>query len=203
MPAQSRTRPMSPTTSSIMLRTVAKIGRWIEISEISIGIRDPALVLRRLKAHPSQGFEFTMRPMDEVEVVVVGAGVIGLAVARALARDGRETLILEAADGFGTGTSSRNSEVIHAGIYYPRGSLKARFCVAGRDRLYTFCEQHGVEHRRCGKLIVATSDSQLPDLQKIQAAAQGNGVELELWEASRAIALEPQLRCVGALHSPV
>jgi len=140
--------------------------------------------------------------MDNVDVVVVGAGVVGLAIARALAAAGREVLILEAADGFGTGTSSRNSEVIHAGIYYPRGSLKARFYVAGRDRLYTFCEQHGVEHRRCGKLIVATSDSQLPDLQKIQAAAQGNGVELELWEASRAIALEPQLRCVGALHSP-
>ena len=141
--------------------------------------------------------------MDNVDVVVVGAGVIGLAVARALAGAGREVLILDAAAGFGTGASSRNSEVIHAGIYYPRGSLKARFCVAGRDRLYPFCEQHGVEHRRCGKLIVATSDSQLDELHKIQAAARGNGVELELWEASRAVALEPQLRCVGALHSPV
>jgi L-2-hydroxyglutarate oxidase LhgO len=141
--------------------------------------------------------------MDNVDVVVVGAGVVGLAVARALASVGREVLILEAAAGIGTGASSRNSEVIHAGIYYPRGSLKARFCVAGRDRLYAFCEQHGVEHRRCGKLIVATSNSQLAELQKIQAAARANGVELELWEASRAIALEPQLRCVGALHSPV
>ena len=141
--------------------------------------------------------------MDNVDVVIVGAGVVGLAIARSLGAAGREVLILEAADGFGTGTSSRNSEVIHAGIYYPRGSLKARFCVSGRDRLYAFCEQHGVEHRRSGKLIVATSDGQLSELQRIQAAARGNGVELELWEASRAIALEPQLRCVGALHSPV
>ncbi len=141
--------------------------------------------------------------MDNIDIVIVGAGVVGLAVARALAGAGREVLILEAADSFGTGTSSRNSEVIHAGIYYPRGSLKARFCVAGRDRLYDFCQEHGVAHRPCGKLIVATSDAQLIELQKIQAAARGNGVELELWEGSRAIALEPQLRCVGALHSPL
>ncbi len=140
--------------------------------------------------------------MDNVEVVVVGAGVIGLATARALAANGREVLILEAADSFGTGTSSRNSEVIHAGIYYPQGSLKARFCVAGRERLYAFCEEFGVSHRRCGKLIVATSTAQLTGLQKIQAAAAANGVALETWTAEQAIALEPQLNCVGALHSP-
>ena len=139
--------------------------------------------------------------MDNVEVVVVGAGVIGLAVARALAAKGREVLILEAADSFGTGTSSRNSEVIHAGIYYPRDSLKARFCVAGRERLYGFCEEFGVLHRRCGKLIVATSTAQLTELQRIQAAAAANGVALEMWSAAQAIALEPQLHCVGALHS--
>jgi L-2-hydroxyglutarate oxidase LhgO len=141
--------------------------------------------------------------MDNVDIVVVGAGVVGLAVARALAVAGREVLILEAAESFGTGTSSRNSEVIHAGIYYPCGSLKARFCVAGRDRLYRFCEQHGIPHHRCGKLIVAASVSQQTELQKIRAAAHANGVELELWEGGRAIALEPQLRCVGALHSPL
>jgi L-2-hydroxyglutarate oxidase LhgO len=140
--------------------------------------------------------------MDEVEVVIVGAGVIGLAIARALAQAGRETLILEAADAFGTETSSRNSEVIHAGIYYPRGSLKARFCVAGRDRLYEYCETHGVPHRRCGKLIVATSEAQLSELAKIRAAAQGNGVELQLLTGAQACAMEPALRCVGALHSP-
>ncbi len=140
--------------------------------------------------------------MDNVDVVVVGAGVVGLAVARALAAAGREVLILEAAESFGTGSSSRNSEVIHAGIYYPRDSLKARFCVSGRDQLYAFCEQYGVAHQRCGKLIVATSAAQLAELHKIQGAARANGVELELWEGSRAIALEPQLRCVAALHSP-
>jgi L-2-hydroxyglutarate oxidase LhgO len=139
--------------------------------------------------------------MDHVDVVIIGAGVVGLAVARSLAYRGRETLILEAADSFGTETSSRNSEVIHAGIYYPRGSLKARMCVAGRDRLYDFCERYGVPHRRCGKLIVATSDAQLAELEKIQAAARGNGVKLDFLTGAQAVALEPQLRCVGALQS--
>ena len=143
-----------------------------------------------------------MRPMDEVEVIVVGAGVIGLAIARALSRCGHEVLILEAADAFGTGTSSRNSEVIHAGIYYPHGSLKARLCVAGREQLYDYCESHGVPHQRCGKLIVATTQAQLQELTKIQAAAAGNGVGLEVLSAVEACALEPQLRCTGALHSP-
>ncbi|HVY82854.1 MAG TPA: NAD(P)/FAD-dependent oxidoreductase, partial [Steroidobacteraceae bacterium] len=129
-------------------------------------------------------------------------GVIGLAIARALAQAGREVLILEAANSFGTETSSRNSEVIHAGIYYPRGSLKARFCVAGRDLLYEYCEAHGVAHRRCGKLIVATSEGQLAELAKIQAAAHANGVDLQLLSAAQACAMEPELRCVGALHSP-
>jgi L-2-hydroxyglutarate oxidase LhgO len=142
-----------------------------------------------------------MRSMEEVEVVIAGAGVIGLAIARALAQAGREVLILEAANAFGTETSSRNSEVIHAGIYYPRGSLKARFCVAGRDLLYEYCEAHGVPHRRCGKLIVATSEGQLAELKKIRAAAHANGVELQLLSAAQACAMEPELRCVGALHS--
>lgn len=140
--------------------------------------------------------------MDTVDVVVIGAGVVGLAVARAFAAQGRETLILEAADAFGTATSSRNSEVIHAGIYYPRGSLKARLCVTGRDLLYAFCERWGVPHRRCGKLIVATSEAQLAELHTIRASALGNGVELELLTRSAALALEPELACVGALHSP-
>jgi L-2-hydroxyglutarate oxidase LhgO len=143
-----------------------------------------------------------MPPMDEVEVVIVGAGVIGLAVARALARNGTETCILEAARTFGTGASSRNSEVIHAGIYYPRGSLKARMCVAGRDQLYDYCETRGVAYRRCGKLIVATTEAQLHQLEKVKAAAAGNGVILEPLSAAQARALEPNLHCVGALHSP-
>src|ERR1700761_2817828 len=95
--------------------------------------------------------------MEAIEAVVIGAGVTGLAVARALARRGHETLILERCSQFGTQTSSRNSEVIHAGIYYPQGSLKARLCVSGRELLYRFCEEHGVSHRRCGKLVVATT----------------------------------------------
>lgn len=135
-------------------------------------------------------------------MVIAGAGVIGLAVARALAASGREVWVLEAADTFGTGTSSRNSEVIHAGIYYPRGSLKATLCVEGRDQLYEYCETHGVPHRRCGKLIVATSESQLAELERIQAAARANGVQLERLSAAEAQAMEPKLRCVGALHSP-
>jgi len=140
--------------------------------------------------------------MDHVDAVVVGAGVVGLAVARALAYRGHETLLLEANEHFGTGISSRNSEVIHAGIYYPKGSLKARLCVTGRDLLYAFCEQHGIGHRRCGKLIVATSEPQLADLDRIKSSARDNDVEL--WRLSReeAIAVETELSCVGALYSP-
>lgn len=141
--------------------------------------------------------------MDTVDVVVIGAGVIGLAIARSFAFKGREVVILEAADNFGTGTSSRHSEVIHAGIYYPRGSLKARMCVSGRALLYDFCEQFGVPYRRCGKLIVATSEAQLAELAKIKTAAQHNGVPLEFFSRVRALALEPQLSCEGALYSPL
>jgi L-2-hydroxyglutarate oxidase LhgO len=141
--------------------------------------------------------------MDDIDVVVIGAGVVGLAIARALALEGREVLILEAAESFGTQTSSRNSEVIHAGIYYPRDSLKARLCVSGRDLLYEFCEQYDVPYRRCGKLIVAASETQLPELARIQQAARANGVSLELFTRAQALALEPQLACEAALHSPL
>jgi L-2-hydroxyglutarate oxidase LhgO len=141
--------------------------------------------------------------MDTVDAVVIGAGVVGLAVARALAIRGRETLILEAQAQFGTGASSRNSEVVHAGIYYPQGSLKARLCVAGRELLYRFCEQYGVEHQRCGKLIVATSAAQLPQLARIRSAAQANNVSLSQLGREEALKLEPELSCVGALHSPL
>ena len=141
--------------------------------------------------------------MEKVDCVVVGAGVVGLAVARALALQGRDVLVLEAATGIGTGTSSRNSEVIHAGIYYPRGSWKAQLCVEGRRALYAYCEERGVAHRRCGKLIVATSEAQRAQLSRIQAAAFANGVgDLALLSADEACAMEPALRCVAALHSP-
>jgi L-2-hydroxyglutarate oxidase LhgO len=141
--------------------------------------------------------------MDNADVVVIGAGVVGLAVARALALAGREVLMLEAADQLGTGASSRNSEVIHAGIYYPRGSLKARLCVAGRDLLYDFCREHRIEHRRCGKLLVATSEAQLSELARLRATALANGVALQALSAAQAQALEPQLACTAALHSPL
>jgi len=136
-------------------------------------------------------------------VVVVGAGVVGLAVARAVSMQGRETLVLEAAGAFGTGTSSRNSEVIHAGIYYPQGSLKARLCVSGRELLYEYCEQRGIPHRRCGKLIVATSEAQVGELERIHAAAAANGVSLTWLTAAQANELEPDVKCVAALHSPL
>jgi L-2-hydroxyglutarate oxidase LhgO len=141
--------------------------------------------------------------MDEVECVVVGAGVVGLAIARALALAGREVVILEAEDAIGTHTSSRNSEVIHAGIYYPKGSLKARSCVEGRRRLYAYCESHGVPHRRCGKLIVATNENQVLELKEIQKKAHGNGVtDVVQIPAEEAMRMEPALRCAAALHSP-
>ena len=141
--------------------------------------------------------------MDEVDAVVIGAGVIGLAVARALALQGREVMVLESADGIGTGTSSRNSEVIHAGIYYPQGSLKALLCVEGKALLYSYCEQRGVGHSRCGKLIVATQASQLYQLQAIIDKAAANGVhDLVLLSGEQARNMEPQLECVAAVHSP-
>ena len=141
--------------------------------------------------------------MEQVDCVVIGAGVVGLAVARALALQGREVMVLEAADAIGTGTSSRNSEVIHAGIYYPQGSLKASLCVAGKELLYAYCAERGIGHSRCGKLIVATSEAQVAQLQGITAKAAANGVhDLVLLSREQARALEPQLECVAAVHSP-
>lgn len=141
--------------------------------------------------------------MDRVDAVVVGAGVVGLAVARALATSGREVLILEAEGAVGTHSSSRNSEVVHAGIYYPRGSLKARTCVEGRERLYAYCDERGVPYRRCGKLIVAADANQVDELEAVHRKAHANGVADVAWVgAERAQELEPELRCVAALHSP-
>lgn len=138
-----------------------------------------------------------------VDAVVIGAGVVGLTVARALALEGREVLVLEREAAIGTGTSSRNSEVIHAGIYYPAGSLKARLCVQGRDELYAYCAERGVAHRRCGKLIVATTPSQLAALPAILEQARRNGVtDLELLSREDALRLEPELECLGAVYSP-
>ncbi len=141
--------------------------------------------------------------MEQIDTVVIGAGVIGLAVARELARAGREVVVLEAEGAIGTGISSRNSEVIHAGIYYPAGSLMARMCVQGRRALYRFCAEHGVAHQACGKLIVATNDGEQAQLDAIRARAEGNGVEdLRVLSAAEARAMEPALFCTGALLSP-
>jgi L-2-hydroxyglutarate oxidase LhgO len=140
--------------------------------------------------------------MDRVECVVIGAGVIGLAVARRLAQAGREVIVLEAAEGIGTVTSSRNSEVIHAGIYYKAGSLMARMCVAGKKALYAYCADHGVPHRNCGKLIVATTPKETEKLQSIRAHAEANGVEgMQTLSGEAAHALEPALNCDAALLS--
>jgi L-2-hydroxyglutarate oxidase LhgO len=141
--------------------------------------------------------------MERADAVVIGAGVVGLAVARELALEGREVIILESENAIGTATSSRNSEVIHAGIYYPQGSLKARACVEGRTLLYQYCEEHGVPHTQCGKLIVATDAAQLGELEAIKKKAHANGVTDVGWlTLDEARAMEPAVSCVGALHSP-
>ncbi|HEU4622888.1 MAG TPA: NAD(P)/FAD-dependent oxidoreductase [Burkholderiaceae bacterium] len=140
--------------------------------------------------------------MERVDTVVIGAGVVGLAVARALALRGREVIVLEAEDGIGTGVSARNSEVIHAGLYYPNGSLKARLCVAGRRALYAYCDERGIAYKRCGKLIVATTPAQTHELVRLLANGERNGVEdLRIIRRDEARAMEPELECVAALAS--
>ena len=141
--------------------------------------------------------------VETVEAVIVGAGVVGLAIARRLACAGREVLVLEAAETIGTGISSRNSEVVHAGIYYPKDSLKARLCVAGRRALYRYCASRGIGHARLGKLIVATGPDELPLLATLRAAAAANGVDdLEPLDAAAVRAREPAVKAAGALLSP-
>ena len=141
--------------------------------------------------------------MEQVDCVVVGAGVVGLAVARALALAGREVIVLDKAEGIGTETSSRNSEVIHAGIYYPAGSLMARFCVAGRRALYPYCAEKGVPHQNCGKLIVPTNAEEDGKLADIQRRATANGAEgMRILTRAEAMAMEPNLNCTSALLSP-
>ncbi|MDE1967535.1 MAG: NAD(P)/FAD-dependent oxidoreductase [Alphaproteobacteria bacterium] len=140
---------------------------------------------------------------ESVECVVIGAGVIGLAVARALAAGGRTVLVVEKERYIGAHTSSRNSEVIHAGLYYPADSLKARFCVAGRKQLYDYCTARGIAAKRIGKLVVATDETEVPLLAKVMAHAKANGVDdLERLDAKAARAMEPEVACVAAFHSP-
>ena len=139
----------------------------------------------------------------DVQTIVIGAGVVGLSVARALALRGHEVMVLEQHALIGSEISSRNSEVIHAGLYYPTGSLRARLCVAGKHQLYAFASEHGVAHKRLGKLLVATADEQIKKLKSIEATARANGVTDLVWLTSReARALEPRLACVAAILSP-
>lgn len=139
--------------------------------------------------------------MESIDCLVIGAGVVGLAVARALAQQGHEVVVAEAERLYGSGVSSRNSEVIHAGIYYPAGSLKATLCVRGNRLLYDFCASHGVPHRRCGKLVVATREADDTRLESIRHHAAANGVMLQPLSQAAAQALEPALHCTAALAS--
>src|SRR5215813_5345904 len=140
---------------------------------------------------------------ERVECAVIGGGVVGLAVARALALAGREVIVLEATEGIGTHTSSRNSEVIHAGLYYAPGSLKARLCVAGKDMLYTYCAQRGVPHRRIGKVVVATEQAEIGALESYLSQAQANGVSDLGWLSQGKLReLEPAVLAVAGFHSP-
>lgn len=141
--------------------------------------------------------------MERVDCVVIGAGVVGLAVARRLALAGREVIVLEAAHSIGTGTSSRNSEVIHAGIYYATNSLKARLCVQGNAALYAYCQRHAIPNRRCGKLIVASDAAQVGALQALRSKARANGIlDLQSLTAAQVKTMEPDILCVAALLSP-
>ncbi len=135
---------------------------------------------------------------NDIDVLIIGAGVIGLATARAISATGRDVLVVESAGAPGTGVSARSSEVIHAGIYYKPGSLKARLCIAGREALYAYCESHGVSHSRCGKMIVGEREQ----LRTIASHASTNGVELQLLDRRAALTLEPELECAAALYSP-
>ena len=141
--------------------------------------------------------------MERIDCVVIGAGVVWLACARALALAGREVVIVDAQNAIGTETSARNSEVIHGGLYYPNGSLRGRFCVAGKKRMYEYCAERGIPHRNIQKLVVAIEDDELPGLEKLMANAAGNGVDdLVALDAAQAMRMEPALACAGAFLSP-
>jgi len=141
--------------------------------------------------------------METIDCAIIGAGVVGLAIARRLALAGREVVILEAEDAFGTHTSARNSEVIHAGIYYATGSMKARLCVQGRKQLYQYCAEHNVNHQRIGKVIVACDETEIAGLKKYKAQAETNGVDdLRLLTQAELAEMEPAVRCVAGFLSP-
>jgi L-2-hydroxyglutarate oxidase LhgO len=139
----------------------------------------------------------------DIDTIVIGAGAVGLAIAKSIASAGRDVLVLEQHDSIGAEVSSRNSEVIHAGLYYPPGSKRAEFCVAGKHHLYAFCRENGVAFDACGKLLIATADDQIAKLKSIAATAEKNGVHDLTWlTAAEARALEPELSCIAAILSP-
>ncbi|CAM8940672.1 unnamed protein product [Rhodiola kirilowii] len=177
-----------------MLRTIIKIG----------ALRRPFTQNQSTISNYEKEFEFRA-PAERVDCVVIGAGVVGIAVARELASKlKREIIVIDSSPTFGTATSSRNSEVIHAGIYYPQNSLKATLCVRGRELMYKYCEEHAVPHKRIGKLIVASKASDVPKLMDLMERGRRNGVEdLRMLEAVEAMWLEPELLCAKALLSPV
>jgi len=141
--------------------------------------------------------------MDQLDCIIIGAGVIGLAVARTMAMSGREVFILEATEGIGNEASSRNSEVIHAGIYYLPGSLKAKFCVKGKQLLYEYCAERGINHKRTGKIIVASDEGEVQELERLRFQAEQNGVDdLVLLTGKETGSLEPELNCAAGLLSP-
>ncbi|PIN20085.1 putative FAD-dependent oxidoreductase [Handroanthus impetiginosus] len=163
-----------------------------------------ALTAAGSKPRPLSTEQYESVPKETADAVVIGAGVVGIAVALELAMKlGREVLVIESAPTFGTGSSSRNSEVIHAGIYYPRNSLKALFCVRGRHLLYKYCKEHDIPHKQIGKLIVATGSSEIPKLNMLMTRGIENGVEgLRMMEGPEAMQMEPELQCTKALLSP-
>lgn len=162
-------------------------------------MREPA---RKSAANSVKSRVVTATEVYEIDCLVIGAGAVGLACAAELARRGREVLVAEAAAGIGSGTSSRNSEVIHAGIYYPTGSLRHRLCTAGRRKLYQYLAARNVAHRKCGKLIVATAAEEEPQISSLHQRALANDVEsMSLLTRAEALALEPNLNCVSALFS--
>src|SRR5437764_12244364 len=203
MPCRSGSSPARRAPGSQRAAPGRRSRRWSRPICGPISRKAPASTTRVLRsARPERTRSASVR-VDEVEAVVIGAGVIGLAAARALALAGREVIVLERAYTIGFETSSRNSEVIHGGLYYPNGSLKARSCVEGRERLYAYCREHGVPYGRLGTLIVATNEEEIPGVEKIEASARANGVDnLEWLSASEARSMEPELHCVAALLSP-
>ncbi|NLP31848.1 MAG: FAD-dependent oxidoreductase, partial [Oligella ureolytica] len=144
-----------------------------------------------------------MHPPVDIECVIIGAGVIGLAIARTLAQQGKEVLIVESESSFGSGISSRNSEVIHAGLYYPVDSLKAKLCLRGKELLYDYCQQQHIPHQRLGKLLVATDNTESAQLMAIKDNAEQCGInDLSILSAEEVKQLEPELNCQLALLSP-